>query len=94
MAEVTDESWAQVARNSRAALKLLGRDISNCCLPGEPQHDQCGATFAEHAMAQLAVLKAVADHQLQHLGGQAIVMSAEIYQYEREILEEGCGRHA
>lgn len=92
MPEISDESWAEVARNSRAALALLGREITPRCLPGEPDH--CGASFAQHACAHLAVLQAIADHQLGHLGGDAILMSDQIYNHEVIEITRRCGRHA
>lgn len=66
---VTDESWAEVARSTREALALLGRPIEPRCLPDEA--DPCGATFALHAMAHLATIKAICDHQLYHLHAPA-----------------------
>jgi len=82
-----DENWAEVARASRGALALLGRPVGPRCLPGEP--DWCGGSFAQHAGAQLAALKAVADHQLSHLGPPA-AMITEIYAHELAELESRC----
>jgi hypothetical protein len=64
---VRDEAWKEAAENSREALSLMGYHVGARCLPGEP--DQCGGTYAEHAMAQMVTLKAICDHELdQHLG--------------------------
>jgi hypothetical protein len=76
MSGVSDESWAEVARTSRTALGYLGYEIEPQCLPGEP--DECGGTFAQHALAHLVTAKAVADHQLAHLG-QPARMAEDIY---------------
>lgn len=64
---VADETWAPVAEAARGALALLGWPIEPACLPGEP--DACGASFALHAMAHFATLKAIADHQLTYING-------------------------
>ena len=80
-----DESWAKLARNSREALRLLGYDVEPVCLPGEA--DPCGGSFAQHAMANLGALKAVADHHLWHLGGLGQA-HGEIYWNIRRDLEE------
>ena len=93
MPEIPDESWADVARASRHALALLGRPIGPNCLPGEPEH--CGGSFALHACAHLAVLKAIADHQLDHhLGTAMSAAGEEIYQHTMSELFEGCPDHA
>lgn len=91
MPEIADEAWAEVARASRDALELLGRGLPRC-LPGEPE--ACGGTFAQHACAHLATLKAVADHQLGHLGPDCADMHGDVYRHERGELEAGCGQHA
>lgn len=89
-----DESWAEVARDSREALALLGRATGPRCLPGEPDHGRCGGTFAQHACAHLAALKAIADHELSHLGPAWAPEIFAIYNRERGKLEAGCGSHA
>ncbi len=81
-----DDTWAGVARNSREALALVGYGIAPRCLPGEP--GACGGTFAQHAMAYLGTLKAVADHQLAHLGPLG-EQHGEIYWRVRAELEHG-----
>lgn len=60
-----DDAWKELAADSRQALTLLGWPITPKCLPGEPE--ACGATFAEHAWANLHALRAVADHHLTHV---------------------------
>lgn len=60
-----DEAWAPVARSAREALALLGYHIDPRCLPDEP--DACGGTFTQHAVSYFGAIKAVADHQLQHI---------------------------
>lgn len=74
---VDDESWAPVARSTREAMALLGYRITTRCLPDEPEH--CGGSYAEHAAAHLASIKALVDHQLQHLGAPERVVT-EIYE--------------
>jgi hypothetical protein len=91
MAELSGEAWAQVARALRNALALLGYVVGPRCLPGEGA--PCGATFAEHACANLAAIKAVADHQLTHLGPQMAPMHGSVYLDVRNELESGCGAH-
>lgn len=85
---MSDQAWAALARGSREALRQLGYMITPQCLPGEP--DECGGTFAQHAMAQLATLKAVADHHLMHLGPAWTELHSEIYRDTRAELES-CG---
>lgn len=72
-APVDDESWAPVARSTREALALLGIRITARCLPGEPEH--CGGSYAQHAAAHLASIRAVVDHQLQHLGAPELMVT-------------------
>jgi hypothetical protein len=88
---MSDENWAPLARSSREALRQLGYGIGPQCLPGEP--DACGGTFAEHVMAQLATLNAVADHHLEHLRPPADAV-AEIYQNIRHELEHADAEEA
>jgi hypothetical protein len=85
------EAWAAVARASRDALALLGYVVGPRCLPDEAE--PCGGSFALHACANLAALKAVADHQLMHLGPGMNPVQGEIYLEVRGELETGCGRH-
>lgn len=80
----TDESWAPVARDTREALRWLGYPIEPKCLPDET--DPCGRTFSEHAMAHFATIKAICDHQLDHLSPPGEMVGA-IYQYQRGRLE-------
>jgi hypothetical protein len=82
-----DETWADVARNSRAALALLGWPIEPLCLPDEL--DACGGTFSQHAASHLAVLAAIAAHQLSHLGPAFDAMAAEIYDHSIADLKAG-----
>jgi hypothetical protein len=83
---VPDETWAQVARDSRDALALLGFPITGRCLPDEAE--PCGATWAQHAAAQLATLRAVVDHQLEHVGLPGV--AGEVYRHEAAELEAEC----
>lgn len=78
----TDESWAPVARDTREALKHMGYPIEPRCLPDEAE--PCGGTFALHVAAHLATLKAIADHQLNHLGPDFDATHAEIYMHVRD----------
>jgi hypothetical protein len=82
-----DETWTEVARASREALALLGYSISPRCLPDEPE--ACGGTWAQHAIAHFATIRAIADHQLAH-GDPAGMMAWEIYTHAQEELSEGC----
>jgi hypothetical protein len=84
----SDESWAEVAHESRAALASLGYSIGPRCLPDEA--DPCGASFAQHAAAHLATIKAVCDHQLSHLGSPYIERSGIIYGNRLTELESDC----
>lgn len=84
---VEDAAWAEAARGARDALAGLGYPPVPPCLPGEAE--ECGGTFAQHAMAYLGTIKAVADHQLGHLGalGQ---QHGEVYWQARAELERDC----
>jgi hypothetical protein len=84
-----DADWAPLARASRAALARLGYVTEPRCLPGEPGAGQCGYTFAEHAAAYLAALKAAADHHLAHLDAPAGLLE---YVYAETAAELECGR--
>jgi len=84
----SDQSWAEVARATRDALALLGRPITPRCLPDEA--DPCGGTFADHAAAHLATIKAVADHQLLHLGPEYGPAHSEIYWEQCAELHHDC----
>ncbi|MFD9053304.1 hypothetical protein [Streptomyces zaomyceticus] len=57
------DSWEAYAKGTRNALALLGVDLPKC-LPGEPM--DCGHDFAQHALGNLAALRAWADVELQH----------------------------
>jgi hypothetical protein len=82
--EAADQAWEPVARSTRDALASLGYSIAPRCLPDEA--NACGATFAQHAMAHLGALKAIADHHLKHLGelGQA---HGHVYWHVRDEIE-------
>jgi hypothetical protein len=80
--------WAEVGRAARTALVQLGYPEFAHCLPDEP--DACGAPAELHALAYLATLKAVADHQLAHLGAAPSVV-AGIYQQTKAELESDPG---
>jgi hypothetical protein len=81
------EAWAQVARDTRDALALLGFPIEDRCLPDEPQ--ACGGDFSEHAMTHLVTIKAVCDHQLSHLRPPDL-MAFDIYERQSARLREDC----
>jgi hypothetical protein len=68
--------WQPVAQSTRQALGLLGYGVPDC-LPGEPQ--ACGGNFAEHAMGNLAALRALVDHRIAHLGADAQPLVDSIY---------------
>jgi hypothetical protein len=86
---VKDEDWAEYARATREALRLLGRPIEPRCLPDEAE--PCGASFALHAAAHLATIKAIADHQFTHLGPDFGRVHGDVYWNTRHELE-GCDR--
>lgn len=67
------ERWAEVARG---ALVEVGYGTLPACMPGEAA--PCGASAELHALSYFAILKAVADHQLGHLGANPDVVG-EIY---------------
>lgn len=83
-----DSDWAEVARASRGALAELGYDIGPRCLPGEPE--ACGGSFSQHVAAHLATIKAVADHQLAHLGPPPGMVD-DIYRTVTASLKHGDG---
>lgn len=89
---VTDESWKEVAEKSRECLALMGYPIASKCLPGEP--DSCGGSYAQHAMAHMASLKAVCDHQIAHLGMPISAISSAVYDRTAEQLDTGCATGA
>jgi hypothetical protein len=72
-----DTTWAPLAVSTRQALLLLDYDIFPDCLPGELH--PCGGSFAEHAAAHLAALRAVVEHRITHLGADAQPMVEQIY---------------
>jgi len=85
-----DTSWRPLAEQTRFALQHLNFCIEGACLPGET--DACGGTFAQHAMAQLAALRAVVDDQISHLGTDAGPHVEMIYQEtRRELSADWCG---
>lgn len=77
-----DLTWRPVAEASREALALLGHPIDSPCLPHEAE--PCGAGYGMHAAAHLAVIKAIADHQLEHLGMPEV--AADVYEHNRREL--------
>lgn len=83
-----DRDWANVARASRDALALLGWPIARRCLPGED--DPCGGSFAEHAVAHLVTLQAVAGHQLTHLRPPRRMTETLWRSISRELRQEPC----
>jgi hypothetical protein len=86
---INDESWARVARDTREALRWLGYPIDPKCLPDETE--PCGGSFAMHAMAQFAMIKAICDHQLDHLHMPAEVVN-DVYSHALADLSDhpGC----
>jgi len=88
MAMASDESWADVARKTREALRLVGYEIIPLCLPDEPS--PCGISFALHAVSHFAALKAVADHQFLHLGPHFMDIAAEIFEENLVMLHAQC----
>lgn len=79
-----NETWADVARNTREAMALPGRPVTPRCLPGEAE--PCGASFEQHALAHLATIRAICDHQLEHLGAPDGWQAEHIYRHELEEL--------
>lgn len=82
----TDESWAQIARDTREALRYLAYPIDAKCLPDESE--PCGASFAQHAAAHLATIKAICDHQIGHLGPAFLSLTADVYMHATADLAE------
>jgi hypothetical protein len=83
-----ERKWAEVGRSTRGALLLLGYPEMPECMPGEAH--ACGAPAQLHALAYLATLRAVVDHQLDHCGADPAV-TAEIYQHTKYALEADPG---
>ena len=71
---MSDQQWKPLALSSREALSQLGYTVGTRCLPHEL--DPCGGDFAEHTVAHLAAIKAVADHHLAHLGAPAEMINS------------------
>jgi len=83
-----DENWATLARNSRVAMAAFGKETPPC-LPDEAE--PCGATFAQHAGAHLAALKAIIDHHLEHLGPEFMAcLYPDVYRATQAELAEVC----
>jgi hypothetical protein len=82
-----DLIWRDLARASRDALAELGYHLGPQCLPDEPE--ACGGTFAEHSIAHLASIKAVADHHLLHLGPPVNMISSIYMNIAGEV---DCGK--
>lgn len=79
MVDVDDyPKWRPVAEDTRQALELLGWGVPRC-LPGEPE--ACGGSFAHHALAHLATLKAIVEVRIGHLGDGSQPMVEQIYQH-------------
>jgi hypothetical protein len=91
MTENPDRAWKEPAEKTRQALGLLGYPLGPRCLPGEPQ--ACGGSYSEHAFAHLVALKAVADHQLSHLGEWNGAYE-HVYDWTAADVAERCGRAA
>lgn len=85
----TYPKWAEVARASREALALMNYSISTRCLPDEEK--PCGGDFAQHALAHMAALTAVIDHQMTHLNAPQ-GMFTDIYDHIFQELQHNCGR--
>jgi len=81
---VRDAEWRDIARETRVILARMGHPITDLCMPDEP--DPCGGTWAQHAAAHLSVIKAIADHQLTHLGPHFSDLSVKIYRHTMEEL--------
>jgi len=58
-----DESWAPLAKAARHAAVSLGYPAAPC-LPGEPEGATCDHGYADHALAYLVALKAIADRAI------------------------------
>jgi hypothetical protein len=75
MTASNDHAWAEVARGARRALREVGYPITAECLPDEPGASLCGHTAQMHALSYFAILQAVAEHQLEHLGAHPSVVA-------------------
>jgi hypothetical protein len=83
--QVKDETWREYAELTRDVLARLGFGLAPDCLPHEAH--PCGGGYGAHAQASLSVLRAVADHQLEHAGG----LLSEVYQWAAAQLKtDGC----
>lgn len=78
--------WRELAESTREALRLLGYGTPDC-LPGEP--GECGGSYAEHATAHLAALRAVVNQRITHLEQEARAMVREISASVAAKLAEG-----
>lgn len=81
-----DPAWQPLAQSTRKALHLLGYEVP-ACLPGEPE--ACGGSFAEHAAAHLAALRAVTEYRISHLGADASPLVEEVYAGMLATLQAG-----
>jgi hypothetical protein len=87
-AAAVEHKWAEVGRATRAALVLLGYPEFDHCMPDEAA--ACGAPAQLHALAYLATLRAVADHQLEHCGANPFTVT-EIYEHAKAELQADPG---
>jgi len=84
-----DEAFKELAEATRAALALMGKDIEPRCLPGE--RDPCGRSYAEHAVAHLAAMAAIIDHQLTVIGPEFVAcIYPDVYAATAEDIAERC----
>ena len=82
----TEVNWADLTRNAREALSLLGYPVPPC-LPDEP--DACGGNYTQHLASYLAALRAVISHHLLHLGAPPR-MVRDITKRTAAVLHEDC----
>lgn len=59
-----DQSWRELALRWRETLAELGAPMSEC-LPGED--DDCGQSFAQHALSYAAALQARGEYLIHHI---------------------------
>jgi hypothetical protein len=78
--------WAQVARNARQALTLLGYPVPEC-MPDEP--DAYGGSVIEHAASYFTAIVVIADHQLTHVDAPPKLTATVAADVRRKIID-GC----
>lgn len=90
-AAAVEHQWAEAARGARRALAEVGYPAPPACMPDEAE--PCGGTAQHHALAYFVTLRAVADHQLDHLGAHPGVVADIQLTAEAELRANCQGVH-